>query len=66
MVRSTEKTCPRCHSQKMKTWIELTDEERMLAERLPMSADHFAQERKRHRFCTQCWLEQDEPVISKA
>jgi len=50
----------------MKTWIELTDGERMLAERLPMSADHFPEERKRHRFCTQCWLEQDEPVISKA
>ena len=63
MVHFSEKTCPRCGSIKMKDWTELTDEEKFLAERLPMSADHTPEERKRHRFCTRCWFEQsiDEP-----
>jgi len=52
-----EKICPRCHYPKLKTWKELTDEERFLAERLPMSAEFFIEERQRHLFCPNCWLE---------
>ena len=43
---------------KMKAWTQLTDDEKFLAERLPMSAEYTPQERKRHRYCTQCWHEE--------
>ncbi len=59
MIHDSEKTCPRCRSPKMKSWIELTDEEKFLAERLPMSAEYTAEQRKQHRFCARCWYEDD-------
>lgn len=52
-----ENMCPKCHYPKMKTWAELTDEEKFLAERLPMSADFTRQEREKHIFCPRCWNE---------
>ena len=58
MIHDSEKTCPRCHSPKMKSWIELTDEEKFLVERLPMSAEYPLKERKKHRFCMNCWFEE--------
>ena len=60
MIHLSEKTCPRCQSLKMKNWPELTDDEKFLAERLPMSAQYTPNERKKHRFCTQCWFEETE------
>jgi len=66
MVHPSEKTCPRCLSPKMKTWGELTDEEKRLAERLPMSAEYTIEERIKHRFCTRCWFEETEPLVTKA
>jgi hypothetical protein len=60
MIHSREKTCPRCLSRKMKSWAELNDEEKMLVERLPLSADYTPAERKKHRFCTRCWFEEIE------
>ncbi|MEJ7624357.1 MAG: hypothetical protein WKF34_10235 [Pyrinomonadaceae bacterium] len=50
-------TCPRCSTGRLKLWDELTDEQQMLAKRLPMSAEFPAKERKKHRFCTRCWYE---------
>ncbi len=50
--------CPRCHSSKMKSWNELSSEEKMLAEKLSASAEFSLEERKKHRFCTKCWYEQ--------
>lgn len=58
MVQPSEKICPRCLSPKLKSWDELTDEQKMLAERLPMSAEYTPKERKKHRFCTRCWFEE--------
>jgi hypothetical protein len=49
--------CPKCNSPKMKTWDELTEEEKMLAEKLPGSAEMPLNQRKKHRFCTRCWYE---------
>ena len=60
MIHQTEKICPRCGSSKMKSWEELTDEERFLAARLPLSADYTLDARKKHRFCTRCWFEEIE------
>lgn len=52
-----KKMCPRCHQAKMERWTDLTDEEKFLAERLPMSSDFSAAEREKHFFCPCCWLE---------
>ena len=59
-----EHICPRCHSPKMKDWESLSDEEKMLAERLPMSAEYSRETRKKHRFCTRCWFEEITPKIT--
>ena len=60
-----EKICPRCHHVEMKTWNELTDEEKILAERLPMSATFTRRERETHLFCPRCWHEKAEKTIEK-
>ena len=52
-------TCPRCYTRGLNRWDELTEEERMLAERLPASAEYMPEERKKHRICTRCWFEDD-------
>ncbi|MEO7659821.1 MAG: hypothetical protein ABIV48_09425 [Pyrinomonadaceae bacterium] len=64
MNNSIQNICPRCDSLRVKTWDELTDEEEMLAERLPTSAEFTPQERKKHRFCTRCWLEESEDIMT--
>ena len=55
--------CPNCEAVHLKEWIELTDEEKMLVERLPASADFDREERKRHLYCTRCWFEMREPPV---
>lgn len=50
--------CPKCFAPKMKDWNELTDEQKFLVERLPLSADYSLAQRKKHRFCVQCFYEQ--------
>jgi hypothetical protein len=54
----TSHTCPQCGSC-LRTWAELTDDERTAAEHQPNSADFSKEQRKKHRFCTQCWFEDD-------
>jgi len=56
-----EKMCPKCHHPKMKMWEELSGEQKFLAERLPMSAEFPAEQRKKHRFCERCWFEEIKP-----
>jgi hypothetical protein len=41
----------------MKTWEELSGEQKFLVERLPMSAEFPTEQRKKHRFCERCWFE---------
>lgn len=54
-------TCPRCDKRGMKSWPELTDEEREVVKRLPLSASYSLEERKAtHRWCTRCWYESTE------
>ena len=51
-------TCPRCDKRGMKSWSELTDEEREVVKRLPLSASYPLEERQAsHRWCTRCWYE---------
>ena len=50
--------CLRCDQPGLKTWDELSDEEREVVKRLPASADYTIEERKTtHRWCTRCWNE---------
>lgn len=57
MIQHSEKTCPKCGSAKLKSWHELTDDQKMLVKSLPASAEYPFQMRKNHRFCTKCWFE---------
>lgn len=59
------KSCPNCGSAKMKNWENLTDEEKLLVEKLPPFADFSSEQRKKHRFCGRCFFEiiSDEPQI---
>jgi hypothetical protein len=50
--------CPRCLTERLRAWRELSDEERAVVERLPASADYPLEERTaRHRWCKRCWYE---------
>jgi Zn-finger nucleic acid-binding protein len=52
------KKCPRCCAAGLKTWNELTLEEKILAEKMPFSAEFSLSDRKqRHLFCSRCWFE---------
>jgi len=57
------KNCPRCDNKKLKTWEELTDEQKFLVERLPMSAEFSLEERKKHRFCERCFFEETDKIV---
>jgi hypothetical protein len=52
-----EKICPKCHFPSMKTWEELSGEQKMLAERLPASAALSIEQRRKNLFCPRCWHE---------
>jgi hypothetical protein len=54
----SEKNCPKCHYPLMKSWEELNEEQKMLAERLPASAETSLAQRKKNLFCPRCWFEQ--------
>jgi hypothetical protein len=53
-----EKICPKCQFPRMKSWPELTEEEKMLAEKLPLGAQMTVEQRKKNLFCPRCWHEQ--------
>jgi ribosomal protein S27AE len=58
---TTNHRCPRCEGA-MRTWDELSDNEREVVKRLPASAESDAEERQRlHRWCTRCWYETTQP-----
>jgi len=46
----------------MKTWAELTEEEREVVKRAPRAPGYSDEERKaNHRWCTRCWYEETQP-----
>ena len=55
----SKKKCPRCDAAQLKTWNELTSDEKFTAERLPASAEFSPEQRTRHLFCPRCWFETD-------
>jgi hypothetical protein len=57
-VMNLDSRCPRCGTDRLRTWAELDDEQREVIRRLPASADYSLEERQaRHRWCTRCWFE---------
>lgn len=63
-VRETERMeppvdrCSRCGEGRMRSWEELTEEERQVTQRLPANRDYSREERReRRRWCTRCWHE---------
>ncbi|MBA2493675.1 MAG: hypothetical protein H0V31_03130 [Acidobacteria bacterium] len=57
MKNFQEKNCPQCGAPKLKTWKELTNEQKFLVERLPLNTEFTLEERKKHLFCERCWNE---------
>ncbi len=57
-MESLTNRCKRCGEGRLRSWQELTEEEREVVKRLPASADYTLDERCRlHRWCTRCWNE---------
>lgn len=50
-------SCPRCDKPGLKSWAELSDEEREVVKRLPAAAEYSFAERQMNRWCTRCWFE---------
>jgi hypothetical protein len=53
--------CPKCDYKKLKTWGELSEEEKMFVKVLP--ANFTKEQRKKHRFCVRCWFEESEKIV---
>ena len=60
------KICPQCGAPKMKSWLDLTDEQKFLVERMPLNAEFTSEKRKKHRFCERCWFEDVKPETHSA
>lgn len=57
-MESIADKCTRCGEGRLRSWQELSEEEREVTRRLPSNADYSLEERRtRHRWCTRCWHE---------
>jgi len=52
-----DKRCTRCGEGTIKSWSELTDEEREVVKRLPGAADYQEERPWMPQWCTRCWYE---------
>lgn len=60
---NTESRCPKCLEGRLKSWVELNEEEREVVRRLPDGGDYLLTERqRRHTWCTRCWHEQQKQI----
>ena len=51
--------CPRCGEGRLCHWHDLSEEERIIARRLPGTASYSASERESmHCWCRRCWYEE--------
>jgi hypothetical protein len=54
--------CPKCEYKKLKTWDELTAEEKMVVKVKP--SKYSLEQRKKHSFCVRCFYEEtNKPVL---
>lgn len=59
--------CPRCRTEQLRAWNELSEAEHIVVERLPASAHYSLGERRaRHRWCRRCWYEAARPAAHDA
>ncbi|HLL77520.1 MAG TPA: hypothetical protein VK421_19850 [Pyrinomonadaceae bacterium] len=59
MTDEIGETCPRCLAARLRSWGELTEEEREVVRRLPSAPDAPHAERvARRRWCVRCWHEE--------
>ena len=57
-MESLTERCARCGARPLRSWQELSEEEREVVKRLSASADYTLEERTaRHRWCPRCWHE---------
>lgn len=55
---NNDNRCTRCGEGRIKSWAELSDEEREVVKRLPGAADYDATELETMpQWCTRCWYE---------
>ena len=55
---NNDKRCTRCGEGTIKSWSELTDEEREVVKRLPTAAGrHAGDGQLMPQWCTRCWYE---------
>jgi len=57
-VNGNGSRCPRCGEGRLVGWNELSDEERVLARRLPAAGYSLDERKARHRWCQRCWFEE--------
>ncbi len=56
---NTERRCPKCGEETLRTWAELGDDEREVVRRLGSAVDYQTAERETmRRWCTRCWHEE--------
>ena len=48
--------CPKCDYKKLKTWDELSEDEKIIVK--VKHSEFTLQEKKRHRFCVRCGFEE--------
>ncbi|HKO99224.1 MAG TPA: hypothetical protein VJU86_19650 [Pyrinomonadaceae bacterium] len=60
---TSKSRCARCGDVQVKSWANLTDDEKEVVSRLRQSAEYTEAERRlNHEWCTRCWHEQTNPV----
>ena len=50
-----ETVCPKCGHRKLKTWNDLSEDEKMIARRVPNAEDFSIKDFKSMTFCVRCW-----------
>jgi len=57
-MMNNKSPCRHCGGGIVKSWPELSEDERKVVAHLPASAEYSRDERERtHRWCTRCWHE---------
>ena len=54
--------CQKCDYKSVKTWDELSEEEKMVVK--SKYSDFSLEQRKKHRFCVRCWFEEMDKEIN--
>ena len=58
MMFEFEDACPRCGASRLRSWRELSEEERELVRRLYKPGDAEGERARCSRWCVRCWYEE--------